>query len=677
MSIITKFPIDLTGKSSTNLVNGEEHLLLSHDGLTQRVVVLDNGGFYTRDLVVYGSDYNALIPNQDYVATYVYADASQQTGLEICGALVIINPALTGSVYVTAQIPGGDYAFSLTALEDTLEYLRGLKGAKPTWAGFIGVQTQWVDGELQRARWSKMGYQQVNVQLESITQAMMAGNQEAETAWRHYALDEYNKQKLMFDTRLKDHVADSADPHNLTSAQLGLGLVANYPVANETISRVGTSNVHYQVPQQLFLEVDEKAIKPLTAHVKRRDNPHRLQPNQANVHSKAQFDQLLAGKLTRVGTAANALGVVSYTETFQYVFETWARISRSGPVARAAGKDIYTDSAAPDELDTWTIDAANNRIRNTTNSSTLIGFISPDKFDDYVLEAQMSSPNGDDDWVGFCIAYVTDNAGRTHTLTALRGLNGAAPLLIYRDHAVNETWKKEVFGGLRWPNGEVATGFLPGNQNGGWDKFPAGVRLKVTRKGDIITVETSQFGETAYVAGAKTVIDLRSDPNLALFRGAQRFGYVAISQLGATWTVLQRPGDVKSYTRTVRDLRASLSASSFTTGQLNPQRMGSNIPTANKILRGDGQWVSIDDVFKQYGSGGNASVQYAGVYSNETDALNNIRITYASLESYPVGVMAIYRINAKMAVGGGNGTGTMSFQQNRMAVRTASGWINV
>lgn len=117
-------------------------------------------------------------------------------------------------------------------------------------------------------------------------------------------------------------------------------------------------------------------------------------------------------------------------------------------------------------------------------------------------------------------------------------------MTIIKDRQVNQTFTRLIFGGLYWPNGEEATGSLPGNNSVGWAGFPDGTKLKVTRAGDIITIETSDiYSPDTYLPGAATVIDLNSSPELAVFKGPQQWGYIALSQAAATWEVLQRPVD--------------------------------------------------------------------------------------------------------------------------------------
>lgn len=225
-------------------------------------------------------------------------------------------------------------------------------------------------------------------------------------------------------------------------------------------------------------------------------------------------------------------------ESFADIFNWWQRISRGGPT--------FTDNYKPAELDTWQYNADTDTVVNPINSGSVIGFISPDKFDNYVLDTQMSSIGNDDDFIGVIIAYAVDPVDNTtHILTAIRGGNGTAPMVIDKDYYgynVRRYSVGAVYNGLTWCNGVVAntTNGVNG-ANGRWFTAGVGCRLKITRRGDIITVETSQYNSKDLFEPAKFTFDLSADPNLAVFRGEQSYGYVAVSQPMATWVVNKRP----------------------------------------------------------------------------------------------------------------------------------------
>lgn len=269
-------------------------------------------------------------------------------------------------------------------------------------------------------------------------------------------------------------------------------------------------------------------------------------------------------------------------ESFATVFNQWQRFARKGD---ENPDNPYDDEAYPSELSTWSYDSGSDRIRSTVNSTSFIGFISNQRYINYTLETILRSGNSDDDYIGLVIAHAIDENGRTHTLDVMRALMGAAPMSIMKDRRVDSLVIRNVFSGLKWPDGSTATGSFAGNQNNGawgWNNWPNGIRLKVTREDDIITVETGQINSTVYYEPAKTVIDLTSDPELAVFRGPQRYGYACQSQASSTWDVLQRAGDRMS----ILDVR-TMTQYDFIDGSWQPkQTTVAEMIAADKVIPG-------------------------------------------------------------------------------------------
>lgn len=254
-----------------------------------------------------------------------------------------------------------------------------------------------------------------------------------------------------------------------------------------------------------------------------------------------EFDTLV--NLTPMLVEANDVDMAKgFAESFANVFDNWMRISRTtNPTYNTTGDD-WSLLANYEETQTWVYDGVGDRITSTINSATYIGFISPKAIDRYTAEVIVSSMSGDDDYIGLCIALAYDEQGRAHTLDVLAAFMGSAPYTVNKDMSVDRQLIAAIRSGLSWSDGSDATTSQPGNTSPGWDSIPDGVKIRVQRDGDIITIDVTNMQDvTTYVPEARTVIDLSSDARLAVFRGPQQWGYVAQSQDQATWDVLQRP----------------------------------------------------------------------------------------------------------------------------------------
>jgi hypothetical protein len=231
--------------------------------------------------------------------------------------------------------------------------------------------------------------------------------------------------------------------------------------------------------------------------------------------------------------------------TQQAIFNTWYRFSHS-----ASG--IFP--AMADELNAWEYNTAESAIKNTTNSGTFIGMASIEKYENYDLEVVMSSTNVDDDVIGTLLAWFKDPVdGKEYTLTALRSPGGMIPLyaIVYnymQGATGNETYIVPGNEKVTWGNGQPGrltreeagyVGNTPGWGNmGAAQNTDGSTRLRIIRKGDVITVRTSQWA-TPGVLDESTLltIDLGNNPILQKFRGPSSYGLVSLSQTSSKWEI--------------------------------------------------------------------------------------------------------------------------------------------
>lgn len=245
------------------------------------------------------------------------------------------------------------------------------------------------------------------------------------------------------------------------------------------------------------------------------------------------------------------------------VFYKWMRVSLGSSNQAAREAVQYGTVSNKAEMDAFTYDEATNRIGNPINTSTVVGFVSPDKFDSFILDVTMKSSS---DWqcdpTGIMIACTYDPDGTFHTLHAIRSSWGPGtlptqrqmwaegPFCIILDYmTVGHKVIRKGYGGLRYSSGEVPTADSPymtwvGDPGTMWhfEDLPEGVRIRLDRNGDYITLDTSQYNSGVLLSGAKIAIDLRDYPELARFRKPCNYGFCSISQDNIWWDATIRPG---------------------------------------------------------------------------------------------------------------------------------------
>jgi hypothetical protein len=103
----SRYPLDLTGSSTDNLVSGESHVLATRK---YRSVVTKYGPYYAGSLIVVDTIGNKrLMRGADYRCVDLVSLPSAQSGKEVFTTILIINPAISNNIQVSYQAVGGGY----------------------------------------------------------------------------------------------------------------------------------------------------------------------------------------------------------------------------------------------------------------------------------------------------------------------------------------------------------------------------------------------------------------------------------------------------------------------------------------------------------------------------------------------------------------------------------------
>lgn len=272
------------------------------------------------------------------------------------------------------------------------------------------------------------------------------------------------------------------------------------------------------------------------SHIANTNNPHQTRLSQLPdaLHllplQKSHIDYLLAQETSGIlrnldiaETTAEETAIRNRpTESFQTVFDTWERIAWSN----------NNPQGTPAELNSWQFDSVNNQLVSTVNSTSMVGFISPETVSgNYHFELELESNDADDDIIGVFLgkAFI-DNKWRNLIVQRSASVNAAGVYLTY-DYRGDGT--VQLAGSttdlVRFPNGWL------GYKNAGI------VRLKVIRTGSVIEVWTTNPG-TDYLESSKLTFDLATVAKYAPFIGPVNLGYIAASQRNARYTTIRRTG---------------------------------------------------------------------------------------------------------------------------------------
>lgn len=310
--------------------------------------------------------------------------------------------------------------------------------------------------------------------------------------------------------------------------------------------------------------------------------------------------------------------------TFQQVFDNWYRISHGN-------SDRYPFS--PDELQTWTYDAATGSIRNTTNSVTFIGMVSLATVGDYEFEVGLSSTNADDDSIGIVLAFYKDPiTSKEHTLSLLRHLGSQNT----GDDDINYTYNMQ--------QRDAYVIRKAGNRKQiGWNAAGETI-VSAKRVGNLIHCKVREFSKLnpAQPVVDEYTIDLESDPRLSVFLGEARYGYCAQSQQDSTWRSIKWPeGDGRGYYASMKALRdikeQCLDKAIILSGVI---AHGATVPLPPGFTREQVNVIVIPETFNGHASGikeYHCSVNAAGVVTHSAVAGDGTALT-GTVKYYLVGV---------------------------------------
>ena len=308
MSQIITYELDLTGRKTDNLVTRDPYPLVTHAGLSQRVIVTNYGGFYTQGLQIEDVDGNVLEPYVDYVATYLYQSVSDRTGREVAGAIVILNQSLSGLVYLTYQTVGGDVAFNLDAQQEVIDAITARPGEDVLWGDFIGEPTPYGPGELQNDIRVEADHRELVVKIQEVIDANLHGDQEAIQALKDHISARYRaiEETFAVGDAIPDHIADDDNPHELTKEIIGLSNLENYATATMEEEIAGSRTDVYSTVAGALTILNEIVVSQLANHETDTNNPHNLTAADVDSYTRSEFDTLIEEVLTIVEKAPNA-----------------------------------------------------------------------------------------------------------------------------------------------------------------------------------------------------------------------------------------------------------------------------------------------------------------------------------------------------------------------------------
>lgn len=278
------YPFDPTGTLASNKISGEQHVITAANYRDFHYIVPTYAPFFSDGLVVKFRDSNnvvtTLTEGVDYLLSHWFISASRACAKPIYGSISFMNLALSGVIVIDYQSLGGMWTQDSATITEIMGDL--IHNPRITaWDVVVNMPVTFPVIDHQWDLVDLVGASDVVTALGTI-----------ETALRATGV-----------AGLSTHLTDYGNPHRVTSAQVGLGNVQNYGVADGPTTITGIASNLYTTPYGVKQAMDAGPSAAITAHTVRTDNPHATTAAQVGAYTQVQVNSLLTSKLDTTGVA--------------------------------------------------------------------------------------------------------------------------------------------------------------------------------------------------------------------------------------------------------------------------------------------------------------------------------------------------------------------------------------
>lgn len=174
ISLPVAYPLDLTGVSADNFIQGEAHTLTHNRPV--RVLVPIYGGFFTESVTVVDQVGNrVLVKDTDYECAELYEVPTAKSGKEVCALILVTNTAVSDNVAVSYQAVGGEYSNSPEALLTIVSALEN-DNRPVTWPAIINKPSEFPPSHHLHDVGDVYGFEYLVHALERIRRAIEVGD---------------------------------------------------------------------------------------------------------------------------------------------------------------------------------------------------------------------------------------------------------------------------------------------------------------------------------------------------------------------------------------------------------------------------------------------------------------------------------------------------------------------
>lgn len=280
---VIRYELDPSGTNPNNRVAGEIRTLPARQ---IRAIAPTYGAFYTASLQIRDTTTNALlVAGTDYYPAELYELPTAKYGKEVCGIIVISNPAVSANVSIDYQAVGGPFSYSADAVVQQINALN-LDDRPVAWGSILSKPSDYPPSHHLHDIGDIYGFEYLVHALERVRSAIAFGD--AASHDQIYQYIDHIRAVLeaefgSFGTNLTLHLNDHNNPHQVTATQLG---------------------VYIKSQVDALVNAVQAAV---SAHVGRTDNPHSTTAAQLGVYLSGQVDTLINNVQSAINTVSTNL----------------------------------------------------------------------------------------------------------------------------------------------------------------------------------------------------------------------------------------------------------------------------------------------------------------------------------------------------------------------------------
>lgn len=364
-----EYEFDPYGDNPNNLIVDEPHTITPANGKNFSFFIPRKAPFHRRSVIVKDRVTGARLNiGSDWYVGWRYDDIILSGSVQpVYGAIVMNDPTKSYDVLVTYQTVGGPTTFDDTEIAQLMaNTLRDPRRA--LWTDVVGIPAELPPIPHREPTGDFIGFDSMVEVLYKIADAISEGNVKAMQALMEHVADHHNPHRITLadlgidelgdlipatreeaeggtdDTHymtalrvaqysaakiipvINAHIADKTNPHGVTAAQVGLGLVQNFSVASTIEAEAGVATNRYMTPATTTLLMTALFKPLLDAHIGDKTNPHGVTKSQVGLANVDNFltasaqeaaqglatNRFMTPYLTAIAIAAQVNSVIDY-----------------------------------------------------------------------------------------------------------------------------------------------------------------------------------------------------------------------------------------------------------------------------------------------------------------------------------------------------------------------------